>query len=164
MLNSGSIKNHHPQQNTVRLDEADLVILQELSRDARTPNNLLASRAGLAPSTCLGRVRALQDAGVIRGFHADINPRLLGLQVSAMVSIMVRPDFRNEMLESARKLQALPEVQDVFVLGGTPDILVHVLCQSVEALRDFVARHLGSKAAFASTQTNLVFEHLSPEA
>ena len=163
VLNSGSIKNHHRQQNTVRLDDADLIILQELSKDARTPNNLLASRAGIAASTCLGRVRALQDAGVIRGFHADINPRLLGLQVTAMVSVMVRPDARNEMLEAARALQALPEVQDVFVLGGTPDILVHVICQSVEALRDFVAQHLGAKAAFASTQTNLVFEHLSPE-
>lgn len=163
MLNSGSIKNHHAQQNTVRLDDADLIILRELGRDARMPNNLLASKAGLAPSTCLGRVRALQDAGVIRGFHADIDPRLLGLQVTAMVSVMVRPDFRNKMLDSARVLQALPEVQDVFVLGGTPDILVHVICQSVEALRDFVAQHLGSKATFASTQTNLVFEHLSPK-
>lgn len=164
VLNSGSIKNHHREQNTVRLDDADLIILQELGKDARTPNNLLASRAGIAPSTCLGRVRALQEAGVIRGFHADIDPRLLGLHVTAMISVMVRPDSRSQMLESARSLRALPEVQDVFVLGGTPDILAHVICQSVEALRDFVAEHIGAKATFASTQTNLVFEHLSPKA
>ncbi|WP_219844072.1 Lrp/AsnC family transcriptional regulator [Arthrobacter sp. MYb227] len=163
MLNSESIKNHQQQMNTVRLDDTDLTILRELSKDARTPNNLLASRAGIAPSTCLGRVRALQEAGVIRGFHADIDPRMLGLQVSAMVSVMIRPDYRHEMLNAARILQGLPEVQDVFVLGGTPDILVHVICRSVEDLRDFVAKHLGAKAAFASTQTNLVFEHLTPE-
>lgn len=161
-MNSGSIENHHQQLNPVRLDDVDLVILRELGKDARTPNNLLASRAGIAPSTCLGRVRALQDAGVIRGFHADIDPRMLGLQVTAMISVMLRPDFRHEMLNSARNLQSLPEVQDVFVLGGTPDILVHVICTSVEALRDFVATNLGSRAAFSSTQTNLVFEHLTP--
>ncbi|EMQ96891.1 Lrp/AsnC family transcriptional regulator [Paeniglutamicibacter gangotriensis] len=164
MLSSESIGNHHQQLNTVRLDDADLIILRELSKDARTPNNLLASRAGIAPSTCLGRVRALQDAGVIRGFHADIDPQLLGLHVSAMISVMVRPDFRHEMLNSARMLQSLPEVQDVFVLGGTPDILIHVICTSVEALRDFVARNLGAKTTFSATQTNLVFEHLSPTA
>ncbi|MFI8411847.1 Lrp/AsnC ligand binding domain-containing protein [Paeniglutamicibacter gangotriensis] len=77
---------------------------------------------------------------------------------------MVRPDFRHEMLNSARMLQSLPEVQDVFVLGGTPDILIHVICTSVEALRDFVARNLGAKTTFSATQTNLVFEHLSPTA
>lgn len=164
MLNTKIIKRQRPEQNPIRLDDADLAILQQLNSDARTPNNLLASRAGLAPSTCLGRVRALQRAGIIRGFHADIDARLLGMQVAAMVSIMVRPDARGELLESARALQALPEVQDVFVLGGTPDILVHVICPSVEALRDFVAEHLGTKAAYASTQTNLVFEHLSPRA
>lgn len=163
MFNSKSIENHHQQMNTVRLDETDLIILRELSKDARTPNNLLASRAGIAPSTCLGRVRALQEAGVIRGFHADINPRLLGLQITAMISVMIRPDFRHEMLNAARSLRSLAEVHDVFVLGGTPDILVHVICRSVEDLRDFVAKNIGAKAAFASTQTNLVFEHLTPE-
>lgn len=162
MLGSKSIKNHHSQQNTVRLDDTDLVILQELSKDARTPNNLLASRAGIAPSTCLGRVRALQQSGVIRGFHADVDPRKLGLRITAMISVMVHPESRNAMLDSAQALQSLPGVQDVFVLGGTPDILVHLVSDSVETLRDFVADHLGSNPAFSSTQTNIVFEHLSP--
>lgn len=162
MLNSKSIKNHHSQQNTVRLDDTDLVILQELSRDARMPNNLLASRAGIAPSTCLGRVRALQESGVIRGFHADIDPTMLGLRITAMISVMVHPESRNAMLDSAQALRTLPGVQGVFVLGGTPDILVHVVSDSVETLRDFVAEHLGSNATFSSTQTNIVFQHLSP--
>ncbi|WP_231687101.1 Lrp/AsnC family transcriptional regulator [Arthrobacter alpinus] len=55
-----------------------MVILRELSQDARTPNNLLARRTGLAPSTCLNRVRALREAGIIRGFHADIDLGSLG--------------------------------------------------------------------------------------
>lgn len=162
MLNSESIKNHDSQQNAVRLDEVDLRILRELSADARIPNNLLASRAGVAPSTCLGRVRALQDSGVIRGFHADLDPAKLGLRIAAMVSVVVRSESRNSMLESARTLRGLPEVQDVFVLGGTPDILVHIVTDSIESLRDFVAENLGANSTFSSTQTNIVFEHLSP--
>jgi len=54
----------------VRLDAVDREILRILAADARTPNNTLAAHAGVAPSTCLMRVRRLQDAGVIRGFHA----------------------------------------------------------------------------------------------
>jgi DNA-binding Lrp family transcriptional regulator len=162
VLNSESIKNHDIQQNAVRLDEVDLRILRELGADARIPNNLLASRAGVAPSTCLGRVRTLQESGVIRGFHADIDPARLGLRIAAMVSVVVRSESRNSMLESARTLRGLGEVQDVFVLGGTPDILVHVVTDSIESLRDFVAGNLGANPAFSSTQTNIVFEHLSP--
>jgi DNA-binding Lrp family transcriptional regulator len=162
VLNSESIRNHDSQRNAVRLDEVDLRILRELSADARIPNNLLASRAGVAPSTCLSRVRALQESGVIRGFHADLDPAKLGLRIAAMVSVVVRSESRDSMLESARTLRGLTEVQDVFVLGGTPDILVHVVTDSIESLRDFVAENLGANAAFSSTQTNIVFEHLSP--
>ena len=60
------------------LDEVDHTILRALAADARIPNNRLAAQAGVAPSTCLMRVRRLQDTGVIRGFHADLAPEALG--------------------------------------------------------------------------------------
>ncbi|WP_309081404.1 Lrp/AsnC family transcriptional regulator [Zhihengliuella sp.] len=160
MLSSRSVENYHPPRNPVRLDETDLTILRELARDARLANNVLASRAGVAPSTCLGRVRALQAAGVIRGYHADVDPQALGLQVRAIISVVLRPEMRDRMLPAARQLRRRPEVTDVFVLGGTVDLHVHVLCPTVEALRDFMAAHLGANPVFASTQTALVFEQI----
>ncbi|MGH3249392.1 MAG: Lrp/AsnC family transcriptional regulator, partial [Trebonia sp.] len=54
------------------LDDIDRHIVRELARDARTANNALAERVGIAPSTCLGRVRSLRERGVIRGYHADV--------------------------------------------------------------------------------------------
>lgn len=160
MLNSQAIRDHRSQLNPIRLDEADLIILRELSDDARTPNNLLASRANLAPSTCLNRVRALRDAGVIRGFHADISLSSLGLEVGAMISINVHAHARKSMLELARTLRDLPETLNVFVLGGDHDLLLQVACASTAHLRDFVALNLGSNQAFVSTQTTLIFEQL----
>jgi hypothetical protein len=67
-----------PPDIPVSLDDTDRIILHELARDARLPNNTLAQRAGIAPSTCLARVRALRERGVIRGYHADISPAALG--------------------------------------------------------------------------------------
>lgn len=163
MINSKIIRDRREQPNRLRLDEADIVILRELSRDARTPNNLLASRAGLAPSTCLNRVRALQAAGVIKGFHAEIDLGSLGLDVQAMISINVHAQARKNMLELARALRDLPETLSVFVLGGEHDLLLHAACASTAELREFVATHLGSNQAFVSTQTTLVFERLQPE-
>lgn len=160
MLNSELIRDQRSHLNPVRLDDADLIILRELYSDARTPNNVLAQRANLAPSTCLNRVRALRVAGIIRGFHADINLSSLGLDVGAIISINVHALARKNMLELARTLRDLPETISVFVLDGEYDLLLQVACASTAHLRDFVALNLGSNQAFVSTQTTLIFEQL----
>lgn len=59
MLNSEFIRDHRSHLHPVRLDESNLIILRELYSDARTPNNILAERANLAPSTCLNRVETI---------------------------------------------------------------------------------------------------------
>lgn len=164
MLNSEAFRERGVSANQVRLDSVDRVILRELSADARIPNNVLARRAGVAPSTCLGRVRALREAGVVRGFHADIDLRSLGLSVMALISISVHPRARGDMLELARHLRDLPEALNVFVLAGDRDLLLHVAVTSADELREFVATHLGSNQAFLNTQTSLVFEHVQPGA
>ncbi|WP_226353199.1 Lrp/AsnC family transcriptional regulator [Pseudonocardia sp. ICBG601] len=64
---SSTPRKRPPSSNPVRLDGVDRALLRQLERDARTPNNSLAAGAGIAPSTCLGRVRALRESGVIRG-------------------------------------------------------------------------------------------------
>lgn len=146
--------------NPVRVDEIDLAILAELKDDARVANNVLAARVGLAPSTCLGRVKALSRSGVIRGYTTDIDEKLLGVTVKAMISIVVAANARDRLLASAKTLGELPEVKDVYVLGGTPDLLVHVATRGIDELRQFVATHLGANRAFSSTQTAIIFEHL----
>ncbi|MEE1621059.1 Lrp/AsnC family transcriptional regulator [Zafaria sp. Z1313] len=163
MINSDLIRNHQEGRNRVRLDEADLVILRELAADARLPNNVLARKAGIAPSTCLARVRALKDSGVITGYHAELDLARLGLHVFAMISVRVNPQARHRMLELAAALRDLPETLGVFLLAGDRDFLVHVACAGPEELRDFINVRLADPAV-ASTQTSLVFEHLTPRA
>lgn len=148
------------EANSIPVDSIDVSILIELQRDARLPNNVLAQRVGLAPSTCLGRVKALRSRGIIEGFEARINEKLLGVTVNAMISVVVAAQARDRMLPAAKSLALLPEVRDVFVLGGTPDLLIRVATGSIDDLRNFVASHLGSNRAFSSTQTNIIFEHL----
>src|SRR6476659_1996176 len=79
------------------LDEVDRRLLRELAADARIPNNALAERAGIAPSTCLGRVRALRERGVIRGYHADVDPAALGRPIQAMISVRLQSHARGHI-------------------------------------------------------------------
>ncbi|KQO62379.1 Lrp/AsnC family transcriptional regulator [Curtobacterium sp. Leaf261] len=146
--------------STVRIDEVDERILWVLAADARIPNNRLAAMVGVAPSTCLTRVRALEEAGVIRGYAASIDASRLGFSIEAMVSVRVHAAARRELREFAKRLLRVPVVLDVSFLAGDKDFLVHIACTSTEQLRDFVADELSGDPSVATTQTNIVFERL----
>lgn len=143
----------------VRLDATDRALLRALVDDARVSNKELAARAGIAQSTCLARVRALREAGVIRGYHADIDPRALGHELQAMIAIRLQPHARGAMREFTARLRARPEVLAVYFVAGANDFLVHVATSSSDELRDFVGDNLNRDPAIAGTETNLIFEH-----
>jgi DNA-binding Lrp family transcriptional regulator len=142
------------------VDDVDRRILAQLAADARIPNNALAEAVGIAPSTCLGRVRALRDSGVIRGYHADIDPAALGRPIQAMIAVRLQAHARGHMTEFVAKVTELPEVLNVFFLGGADDFLVHIAATGTENLRDFVVVNLSGNPDVALTETNLIFEHV----
>jgi DNA-binding Lrp family transcriptional regulator len=142
------------------LDELDHRLLQELAADARVPNNALAERLGIAPSTCSLRLRRLREVGAIRGFHADVAPEAIGLPIQAMVAVRVQPSARARIGELTGKLAALPGVINVYFLAGAVDFLVQVAAASPDDLRDFVTTQLSASREIAQTETSLVFEHM----
>jgi DNA-binding Lrp family transcriptional regulator len=141
------------------LDEIDRRIVLELARDARLPNNTLAQRAGVAPSTCLVRVRALRERGVIRGYHADVDPAALGRPLQAMIAVRLQSDSRGHLRAFVADVARRAGVLNVFFLAGKDDFLLHVAAASTEGLRDFV-EDLSSNADVAYTETSLIFEHV----
>lgn len=146
--------------NDFHLSEVDRRILRELALDGRIPYKELAARVGIPVSTCHGRVRALEQAGVIRGYRADIDPGAAGLGVEALISVSVNASHRGDVPGIAAQLSTVPGVQRVFLIGGDRDIVVHVACASVPALRDLLATHLGIHPGLGQTRTSLVFEQL----
>lgn len=151
-----------PRPNIVRpvLDEVDRLIIEELTADARIPNNALAERAGIAPSTCLGRVRALRESGVIRGFHADVDPLLVGRPIQAIVAVRMQSHARGHLMDFLQEVARLPEVRNAYLLAGAHDFFLHVATSDTEVLREFVIRHLSGNPDIALTETNLIFSHV----
>src|SRR5579862_357072 len=145
------------------LDDIDRHIVRELARDARIANNALAERVGIAPSTCLGRVRSLRERGVIRGYHADVDPAALGRPLQAMIAVRLRGDARGRIRGFAADAAALPEVLNVFFLAGKDDFLLHVAAASTAALREFV-ESLSATGDISYTETSLIFEHVRADA
>jgi DNA-binding Lrp family transcriptional regulator len=144
--------------NEPRIDATDRRILTELAADGRLPNNALAARVGVAPSTCLARVRALQQSGVIRGFHADVDLSALGLPLQAVIKVRLGSHNRDHVKTFQAALPAIPGVLQVFHVAGEDDYLIHVAADSPEGLRDLVLEHLNVHPVVRHTETHLVFE------
>ena len=131
-----------------------------LHADARVSNSALADAVGIAPSTCHGRVRRLQDLGVIRGFHADIDPAAIGLPLQAMVSVSLQSNARGNIRTFIQKIRRKSQVIDVYFLAGADDFIIHVAARDTDDLRSFVVDNLNADSDVAGTQTSLIFEHL----
>ncbi|MFE2960957.1 Lrp/AsnC family transcriptional regulator [Nocardia tengchongensis] len=144
----------------IRLDAIDRRLLDELARDGRMTNSALAAAAGIAPSTCLGRVRSLVEQGVIRGFHADVDPAAVGRDLQAMVAVQVHPAARRRLAEFGEQMAALPQVENVYFIAGADDYLIHVATADAAGLRAFVLDHLSAHPAVMSTETILIFDHV----
>ena len=143
------------------LDDVDRELLRHLAADARITNAALAEAVGVAPSTCLSRVRSLRERGVIRGYHADVDPAAVGLGLQAMISVRLQSDARGRLGEFLGLVRRLPAVRDVYFVAGEDDYLLHVATAGSAALRDLVATLNGHRDV-AGTVTSLIFEHIRP--
>ncbi|WP_422748138.1 Lrp/AsnC family transcriptional regulator [Mycobacterium sp. WMMD1722] len=142
------------------IDAVDRRILTALHDDARISNSALADLVGIAPSTCHGRVRRLQELGVIRGFYTDIDPAAIGLTLQAMISVTLQSHARGKIRSFIQQIRRKPQVMGVYFLAGADDFILHVAARDTEDLRAFVVENLNADADVAGTQTSLIFEHL----
>jgi len=142
------------------IDDVDRRILEVLHDDARISNSALAALVGIAPSTCHGRVRRLQETGVIRGFYTDVDPAAIGRPLQAMVSVSLQSNARGRIRHFIAEIRKLPQVIDVYFLAGADDYILHVAARDTEDLRSFVVENLNADPDVAGTQTSLIFEHL----
>src|SRR3954470_9706715 len=108
------------------VDDVDSAIVRELQRDARQTNRDLARAVGIAPSTCLERVRLLRDRGVLTGYHAEVSLPALNRHVEAFLHVQVRRMSRDVIEGFKAYVSGLPEVLSIFVVAGGDDFLVHV--------------------------------------
>lgn len=146
-------------RHDVELDDVDRKILAELQANGRITNAELAERVGVAASTCIARVRSLVSRRVITGFTATVDPRMIGLDLQVLISVTVRSGARQLITEMSDQLKALPEVTQLFFLGGVEDFIIHLAARDSDHVRDFVTEHLSAHPAVSSTRTSIVFSH-----
>ena len=115
------------------LDETDLEMLKLLQADGRMTNAELAKRVGLSPPSALQRVRNLERAGLIKGYHAILDHERLGLRVTviAMVSLALHQDRPIEQFRKA--IAAIPEITECYHISGEHDFVLKILVRDIRA-------------------------------
>ncbi len=137
-------------------DAIDRRILSELQANGRMTNVELAGRVGISAPPCLRRVRALQDNGYIRAYHADIDPRPLGfgVQVFAMVGLTSQAGAILSAFE--RLCGTWPLVRECHMLSGETDFLLRCVAPDLSTFQEFLTEELAAADNVASVRTSLV--------
>ncbi|HEV3378336.1 MAG TPA: Lrp/AsnC family transcriptional regulator [Thermoleophilaceae bacterium] len=138
------------------LDLVDRALLRELQKDARQTNKALAEKVGVAPSTCLERIRELRVRGVITGFRAEVDPAAIGRPMEAILSVQQRGSHRQATEQLLEDGAGLPETVRVMALTGTTDFIIHVAVRDMNHLRDLVWG-LIERPEVGRVQSSLVF-------
>ncbi len=145
----------------MNLDRTDFALLSVMQQNARISNKELAQKAGIAPSTCLERVRRLQSIGAITGFRTEVASEALGIGIQAMISLRIQQRTRISFDQLREELINIPEVVLVYILAGAHDILVHVAVKDVQHLRTLVDETFAARGDVDHVETWLIFDHVN---
>lgn len=143
----------------VALDRIDFEILEALQNNARLSNKQLASQVGLAPSSCLLRVRSLVQRKVVSGVHAEVAPEALGIGVQALIAVRLVQTSRDAFRALRAFVVTLPEVLAVFHVSGAADLQLHVAVRDVGHLRDLICDRLATRKEVDRCESSIIYSY-----
>lgn len=126
----------------VKLDKIDQRILHDLQENGRLSNVELARRAGISAPPCLRRVRALERAGYLRGYHADLEPKALGFNVTVFALVGLASQAEPDLQAFEALVGGWPEVRECYMLAGETDFLLKVVAVDWESYERFLTTRL----------------------
>ena len=126
----------------VKLDRIDRRILADLQADGRMTNVELARRAGISAPPCLRRVRALEEAGFVRGYHAEVDPAALGFNVTVFAHVGLNSQADADLRGFETLVMGWPEVRECHMLAGETDFLLKVVAHDWDDYQRFLTTRL----------------------
>ena len=142
--------------SAARLDLIDRRILAELQGDGRMTNVELASRVGISAPPCLRRVRTLERAGYITGYHADINARELGFEVAVFAMVRLSSQAESDLATFEARCKAWPLVRECHMLNGEIDFILKCVAPDLSSFQNFLTEELLKAENVATVKTSLV--------
>lgn len=147
----------------VKLDEIDRMILREMQADGRITNVELAQRVGISAPPCLRRVRALEEAGFIRGYHAELDAKSLGYEVTVFAMVSLRSQAEADLVAFEQMVAGWPIVRECHMLNGEIDFILKCVAHDLSEFQRFLTANLTSAPNVASVKTSLTIRTAKQE-
>jgi DNA-binding Lrp family transcriptional regulator len=142
----------------VSLDRTDFGILRLLQNNASLSNKEIAAAVGLAPSSAHERLKRLREDGVLRGSHADVNPKAMGIGLEALFLIELSKHDRGAVDRFMTEVVEIPEVRSAFLITGRYDFVVHVVARDMQHLKDLALDSFTNRPGVTRIETSIVYE------
>ena len=149
------LENKRPFALKARLDPIDWKILKELQDDGRITNVELARRVGISAPPCLRRVRALEEAGIIKGYRAIVDEKQIGFDVTAIAMVGLHSQAEADLVAFEERVRAWPQVRECYMLSGDIDFVLRCVSPDLQAFQSFVINELTSAPNVDSVRTSL---------
>src|SRR5471030_1428783 len=143
---------------TARLDAIDRKILKELQDDGRMTNVELSRRVGISAPPCLRRMRALEDAGIIRGYRALLDEKRLGYEVTVFAMVHLTSQAESDLAAFDESVRNWPLVRECWMLSGEVDFILKCVAPDMATFQDFVT-HLTAAPHVRNVRTSLVLHN-----
>ena len=147
----------------VKLDATDLRILAELQAEGRITNVELARRVGISAPPCLRRVRALEEAGLIEGYHAHLNAKALGFEVMVFAMVGLHSQAEVDLKSFEAMVATWPLVRECHMLNGEIDFILKCVAPDLATFQAFLTGSLTPAPNVASVRTSLTIRQSKHE-
>ena len=139
-----------------KLDSIDMRILSELQDNGRITNVELSRRAKITAPPCLRRMRALEKSGYIKGYHADLDSKMLGFEVTGFVFVGLNSQADADLKKFEEQVRAWPTVRECYMLSGEVDFILKVVAKDLSSFQSFITHTLTAAKNVASVKSSLV--------
>lgn len=139
----------------INLDEIDRRLLAELQAEGRVTNVELAQRVGLTAPPCLRRVRSLEEAGIIQGYHADLDASKLGFTITVFALVSLKSQAEESLRGFEEHMKTLPEVRECHMLNGEIDFILKIVSRDLQSFQEFLTSKLTPAPNVDSVKTSL---------
>ena len=139
----------------IKLDKIDRKILRDLQDNGRITSVELAKNAGISAPPCLRRVRALEEAGYIKGYHAELNSQMMGYGVTVFAQVGLSSQSEQDLRTFEELLLQWPEVRECHMLAGETDFVLKVVAADWDEYQKFLTGKLTSAPGVAQVRSSL---------
>jgi DNA-binding Lrp family transcriptional regulator len=147
----------------LNLDPIDLKLLSELQADGRITNVDLAEKVGLTAPPCLRRMRSLEQAGVIRSYHAEVDPAALGYTITVFAMVSLKSQAEDDLRAFEKHVLSLPDVRECHMLNGEIDFILKILARDLQSFQELLTSQLTSAPNVSSVKTSLTIRTAKDE-